>query len=211
MSPGIPVALFMLIGFGPMVVTSQFAMRALCSGSYRRQTPRDVMVFLKPISLVVFVVTLALNMLVLCALIDDKTLFHAFNSPLPALADPAVVKGVLVFGVISALIYHWSIKWYVKTCPLVLNLERRTYRTLDMAGVKLRARSGPWDDIAGICVKCASAKGTATYYVQLRWKGQATLASSLGGFSNQETAQAFAAKMSNELGLPLVAAPRSRG
>jgi len=197
-------ALFMLILFGPMLVTGLFAGRALCLGSYRRQRARDVMVFLKPVSLMVFLVTVALNLLAMCALIDDKTLFDVFLNPRYALANPAIVRGVLAFGGISTLLYYLSIRWYVKTCPLVLNLERRTYRTLDMTGVKLKPRSGPWDDIAGICVKRTSAKGGTMYYVQVRWRVQAKLTSTLGGFSQSGQAEVFAAQMARELGLTLV-------
>ena len=199
----------MLILMGPMTVTGLVAVNALCSGSYRRQTPRDVMVFLRPTSLVVFLVTLALNLLVMCALIDDKALSNALLNPQYALASPAIVRGVLIFGGISALLYYLSIRWYVKISPLVLNLERRTYRTVGMAGMKLKIRTGSWNEIAGICVKCASAKGGAIFYVLLRWNRPTGLASKLGGFNTQDKAEAFAEQLSKELGVPMVAAPNS--
>lgn len=92
----------------------------------------------------------------------------------------------------------------------MLDFERRIYRTVDINSIKLQVQTGSWEEIDGIYVNRASAKGNVTYYVRLKWRGAKKLAGAIGGFSKQEKAEAFAEKMSKELGLPLVAAPMLR-
>ena len=200
----------MLILMGPMLVTSLYGVHALQSGSYQRKSTRSEMVFLRPVALVVFGVTMALNLLVMMALIDDKALFNELNWQFVS-THPDAVKIVLAFGAVAFILYWGIIRWYVKACALVLNLDRRTYRTIDMAGVKMKVRTGSWSDIAGVCVQRHSAKGNTIYFVRLKWNTPLKLASILGGFSKSGKAEAFAARMSKELELPVVAPPSSWG
>ncbi len=196
--------LFPLMLFGPMLVTSLYGVHTLQSGSYQQKSTRSEMVFLRPVALVVFGVTIALNLLVMMALIDDKALFNELNWQYVS-THPDAAKIVLAFGAVAFILYWSIIRWYVKTCALVLNLDRRTYRTIDFAHVPLKERTGSWDDIEGISIRCASAKGNVIFYVHLKWRGASKLASSLGGFSKRDRAEAFAAQTARELGLPFVA------
>ena len=200
--------LFPLVIFGPALITSIVFVNSLQSGSYQKRTAGSNLLFQGPVAGVVFLVTLIFNLMVLCILINDKPLFdtliNIYLRRIPAQLD--IVKPLLDFASLAAVLYWLIIYWYKKTCYLMLDKDKRTYRTIDMAGMKLKVRTGSWDELSGICVKRTSAKGTVIFYVRLSWNKPAGLASTLGGFSKQDKAEAFAAKMSKELGLPLVAA-----
>ena len=105
---------------------------------------------------------MALNLLVMMALIDDKALFNELNWQFVS-THPDAVKIVLAFGAVAFILYWSIIRWYVKNCALVLKLDRRTYRTFDIAHVPLKERIGPWDDIEGISIRRASAKGNVIF------------------------------------------------
>ncbi len=133
-------------------------------------------------------------------------LFGAVINPVQAKiwTHPEMLEDLLLFALLSAAVYAGAIKWYRKTFLLVLNLEQRTYRTMDVVGGNLRPKTGTWDDIAGICVRRASARGSIYYLVQLKWREQAKLAGNLGGFSKPDRAESFAAQMARELSLPVM-------
>ncbi len=196
--------LFISTLYGPALVTGFFSTNALGAGSYQRKATRSEVVFLRPVALVIFGVTLALNLLELCVLVDDPALFNLLNWSYFS-THPNAAEIVLAFGAAAFVLYWGVICWYIKTCALVLNLDRRTYRTIDTAGIVLKEKTGPWSDIAGISVRRTSNKGGTFFYVHLKWHGETKLASSLGGFSKLDRAGAFAAQMARELDLPLVA------
>ena len=189
-----------------MGITSIVSINALASGSYRRRASPSEMMFLKPTAQVVFVVTLALYVAELCAVVASPKLLDTVIALVRGSlwTHPEVVKDALLWALPIAAVYAGAIWWYRKTFALVLNLDRRTYRTMDFTGGNLCPKTGTWEDIAGICIKQSSTKGGRFYFVQLKWCGQAKLAASLGGFSKLDRAEAFAAQIGRELGLPVV-------
>ena len=198
------IFLILFLILGPPIIPSYVAVSALRSGSYLRRTTKSEMVFLAPISPVVFVVTLCIWIACMCAATNLPNLFTINWQGV--LSTPGDLVLAVALGIVIAGLYWSVIRWYQKRCPLVLDLERRRYRTVDYS-IKLSRQTGSWEDIAGIYVHCTSAKGTDIFYVRLRWKGSKQLPAVMGGFSKQEKAEAFAETLSKELGLPLVAAP----
>ncbi len=198
------IFLILFLILGPPIIPSYVAVSALRSGSYLRRTTKSEMVFLAPISPVVFVVTLFVWLVCLCIITNPPRFFSLDWQGI--LSRPSATASVGALGLFIAGLYWVTIRWYQKRCPLVLNLERRRYRTVDYS-IKLSEQTGSWDEIAGIYVDRTSAKGTVIFYVRLRWKGSKKLPAVMGGFSKQEKAEAFAAQMAQEIGLPIVASP----
>lgn len=195
-----------VVFLGALITASTLFANAITCGSYRRQVTRSEMVFLMPTALVVGLVTIVLYIVGLCACAVFPGLFGIVINPVRAKiwTHPEMLEDLLLFALLSAAVYAGAIWWYRKTFSLVLNLDQRTYRTVDIIGGNLRLKAGTWDDIAGICVKRASARGSTYYFVQLNWREQAKIAGNLGGFSKSDRAEIFAAQMAGELGLPVV-------
>ena len=198
-----PDILFAFLILGPPLVTAFVMVNALQSGSYLRRATKSEMVFLAPVSTVVFVVALLILIAWICVAANVPHFFLIdWQSVLSAPSNIIFVSALCV----AVIGLYWTvIRWYRKHCPLVLDLERRRYRTVDVNSIKLQAHIGSWEEIAGISVNRASAKGNVTYYVRLKWKEPTKLAAAMGGFSKQEKAEAFAEQMARETGLPLVA------
>ncbi len=200
--------LFFAALYAPMLVTGVFAMNALGAGSYRRKATRSGVVFLRPVSSVVFGVTMLLNLAAMAALASDPDLEDALFVPVHlgsyVSTRPEAAKVALTAGAAVAFLYWGVLRWYVKTFALVLNLERRTYSTVDFSHVLLKKKTGSWNDITGVNVTRTSAKGTVIFHVRLKLHSPASLTLSLGGFSERDRAEAFAAQMARELDLPLV-------
>jgi len=186
---------FPLLLFGPGLVTGLVSASALSSGSYQRRATQSEIVFLTPTACVVFGVTLALN-LVAIAVLSSSPAMLTLNWR-HVMMRPDVTGGILCSSLLIAALYWSIIRWYQKTCSLVLDLEQHTYRIKD--------KTSSWDDIEGLGVKHTSAKGSALFFVRLKRRGQATAALNLGGFSKLDRAEAFAAQMARELRLPLMA------
>ena len=195
-----------VVFLGALTAACTVFSNAITCGSYRRRASRSEMVFLQPTALVVGLVTIVLYIVGLVACSIFPGLFDVVIDPVRAKiwTHPEMLRDLLLFALLASAFYAGAIKWYRKTFPLVLNFDQRTYRTMDMIRGNLRPKTGPWEDIVGICVKRASAKGSIYYFVQLKWREQAKLAGNLGGFSKPDQAEAFAAQMGRELGLPLV-------
>ena len=191
--------------FSPPVVTGFVAVSALQSGSYLRQAAKSEMVFLAPISTVVFVITMLVW--IVCLSIAVNTPHFFLINWRHVLSNPSSITFASALGFVVAGLYWVVIRWYQKHCPLVLDLERRRYRTIDVNSITLKTHTGSWEDVAGIYMNRASARGSVTFYVRLKWKETKRLAAVLGGFSNQEKAEVFAERMAWEIGLPVVASP----
>ncbi len=199
--------LFGVLLIGPLVVPSVFAVCGLQGGSYLRSATKSEVIFLAPRSIVVFPITLFAWIFWWCASpISVHLLLSGWRN---VLSDPQATEWLTGSGLFLAGLYWAVLRWYGSICPLVLNLDRKTYRAFNANSAILKTHTGSWEDIAGVYVHRASAKGNVTYYVRLKWQGPQKLAGVLGGFSKQDKAEAFAAKMSKELGLPLVPAPSS--
>lgn len=195
--------------FSPPVVAGQIAVNGLRSGSYQKVAARSRKVFLRPKSMVAVPITLIMWVIFLCWLLADPSFIFSHDWKAD-LVRPEVIAALVVVAVAISGLFLSIVRWYERTYALVLDLDRQTYRTVDAANFIPRPRTGSWDEIAGICMRRSSAKGTVSFYVQIKLKQPQKLALSLGGFRKQEEAQAFAEKMSKELGLPLVAAPMLR-
>ena len=195
-----------VVFLGALTAACSVFSNALTCGSYRRHVTRSEMVFLMPTALVVGLVTIVLYMVGLCACAIFPGLFGIVINPVRAKiwTHPEMLRDLFLFALLLVAFYAGAIKWYRKTFPLVLNFDRRTYRTMDIIGGNLCPKTGHWQDIVGICVKRAYAKGSTYYFVQLKWHEQAKIASNLGGFSKSDRSEAFAAQMGCELGLPVV-------
>ncbi len=197
--------LYVLVYIGPLLFTGFVAVSATQSGSYLKRTTKSELVFLAPVSMIVFVVTFFVWIVCLGIAVNTPHLFSLDWQGI--LSRPGASDSLGALGLLIAGFYWIIIRWYRRRCPLTLDLERRRYRTIDAYSINLKTHTGYWEDIAGIYMHRASAKGSVTYYVRLKWKGPKKLAGLLGGFSKPEKAQAFAEKMSKELGLPMVVAP----
>ena len=204
MSEYLLLFLYILVYVGPVLFTGFVAVSATQSGSYLKRTTSSELVFLAPVSMIVFLVTFFIWMVYLGIVVNVPQFFPIDWRGI--LSRPSTAASVGALASLIAGLYWVIIRWYRKHCSLVLNLERRRYRTVDYS-IKLSEQTGSWDEIAGIYVHRASTKGNVTYYVRLKWKGTNKLAGAMGGFSKQEKAEAFAAQMSKELGLLIVASP----
>ena len=191
---------------GPLVVPGMFAVYGLQCGSYLRSATKSKMVFLAPRAVVVFPITVLAWFLWCMSPIEPNFLwFHRRG----ILSDSQAVEWLIGSGLCLTGLYWTVLGWYGKICSLILNVDRKTYQAFDVNSAILKTHTGSWEDIAGIYVNRASSEGSVIYYVRLKWQGPKKLAGVLGGFSKPEKAQAFAEKISKELGLPLVAAPSS--
>jgi hypothetical protein len=198
-----PEILFLVLILAPPLITALVMVNALQSGSYLIRATKFELVFLAPVSTVVFIVALFILIAWMCVAANVPHFFLINWQSIFSNRSNIAFAGALGIAVVG--LYWGGIRWYQKRCPLVLDLERRSYRTVDVNSVNLRTHTGSWEDIAGIYVNRASAKGTVTFYVRLKWKGPKKFAAVMGGFSKQKKAEAFAQQMARELGLPLVA------
>ncbi|MGI4790449.1 MAG: hypothetical protein ACRYFS_16550 [Janthinobacterium lividum] len=205
---GLTSFLIFTLLFSPPVIAGQLAIKGLRSGSYEKVAAKPKKIFLRPVSVIAFPFTLFVWIILLCTLIADPVFFFSQNWK-ETLLRSGTMASLFAFILLIMSAYWGVIRWYKRTYPLVLDLERRTYQTVDASSFIPKARIGSLDDIVGITMRHSYAKGTTSYYVQLKLKHPGKLALSLGGFSKPDKAEAFAAKMSRELGLPLVAPPMS--
>ncbi len=205
---GLSSFLIFFLLFSPPIVAGQIAVNGLRSGSYQKVAKKSRKVFLRPTSMVVLPITLILWIVLLCGLLANPKfiLSHDWKADL---ARPEVVADLFTVAVAMSGLCLGIIRWYKKTYALVLDLDQGTYQAVNASSFVPKPRTGSWDEIAGIYTRRSSAKGTVSFYVQIKLKQPQKLALSLGGFRKQEKAEAFAQKMSEELGLPLVAAPMS--
>ena len=192
--------------FAPMMALSMFTMSAVQAGSFQRRTSRKQWAFSLPDAVPVFLVSLFVFIAAMCLAIANSNIFQA----IPATLDWQYVRThstwqMMGIGLIIAFLYWSVLSWWHKKYVLVLDLDRRSYRTLDMSKVLPTVRTGAWDEIAGIAIRRASAKGSTTYHVVLKWRKASHFYSTLGRFSQADKAAAYAKKLSDELHLPLVA------
>ena len=196
--------LFPVLLMGSLLLPFLFTMYDMRRGSYLRQSTTYKRVFLAPVGFVVAPITVVVWMFWCMSPINLNYLwFHWRSIP----SDPEVVRSLVVSVFLIGSIYWASIRWYQKKCPLVLDTEQRSYRVPDFTSMSTRVRTGSWDEIKGIAVRRTHAKGTTTFIVNLEWQRTCQSAPLMGGFSKQEKAEAFAAQMAREIGLPVVASP----
>ena len=192
--------------FAPMTALSMFTMSAAQSGSFQRRTSSKQWVFSLPDAFPVFLVSLFVFIAAMCSAIDNPNVFQA----IPTTLDWQYVRThstwqVMGTGLVIAFLYWGVLFWWHKKYVLVLDLDRHSYRTLDMSKVVPTVHTGTWDEISGIAVRRANAKGSTTYHVVLKWKKASHFYSTLGGFSQADKAAIYAKKLSDDLHLPLVA------
>ena len=200
-----PDFLFGFLLLGPLLITSICAVHGLQRGSYLRSATKSEMKFLAPRSIVVFPITLfAWIFWWVTSPISLHLLLSGWRN---VLLDTQAMEWLTGSGLFLTGLYWAVLQWYGKICPLVLNFDRKIYRAFDANSAILKTHTGSWEDIAGVYVNRASARGNVTYYVRLKWKRTRQLAGVMGGFSKQEKAEAFAQRMAQETGLPLVSAP----
>ncbi len=196
----------LFLSFAPIVFLSYFTGSAIKSGSYQRRTASRQWVFSLPNAVPIFLVSLFVLMGAMCIVIDNPSISQA----IPTTFDWQYVKTHFTVQVMElalgiAFLYWIALFWWHKKCILVLNAATHSYRTLSASTAIPSVRTGTWEDIAGVAVKRADAKGSTFYLVVLKWKRATHLYSTLGGFSQSDKATAYAKKLSDELHLPLVA------
>ena len=195
----------LFFSFAPIVFLSYFTVSAIQSGSYQRRTASRQWVFSLPNAVPVFLVSLFVLIVAMCTVINNPSVSQA----IPITFDWQYVKThctvqVMELALGIAFLYWIALFWWHKKCILVLDADNHSYRTLSASTAVPTVRTGTWDDIAGIAVKRADAKGSTFYLVVLKWKRATHLYSTLGGFSQSDKAAAYAKKLSEELHFPLV-------
>lgn len=123
-----------------------------------------------------------------------------------------MARDLLVVSCVVGLAGWGAVRW-LRRCTLTLNLSERTYRSADLSSLTLKAQSGSWGDIAGVHVYTSTRRRpeeSFAYFVGLKLPGGRKVYSVLGGFKRREQAEAFAAKVAGELGLPLILEGMSR-
>jgi len=108
----------------------------------------------------------------------------------------------------AAAVLLWAVG---QRCELILDTQHRTYRFTSGWSLLPRVRSGPWDDFAGVFVRCIPINGSEQCAVGLAWKGggraSPTLGRYQGGSRAREKADALAVEIADAVGLPRVAPP----
>ncbi len=192
--------------FAPIMAVSMFTMSALQSGSFQRRIANNQRVFSLPDAVPVFLVSLFVFIAAMCSAINNPNVFQVLPTTFDwQYASKHFTWQVMGIGLIIASLYWIVLFWWHRKYVLILDLDQRSFRTMDMSKVIPAIRTGDWDEISGIAVKRTNSKGSTTYHVVLKWKRASKLFSTLGGFSQSDKAAVFAKKLSDELQLPLVA------
>jgi len=199
-----PDFLFGVLLLGPLLLPLLATLYDLRRGSYLRQSTKSKRVFLAPVGLVVAPTTVLVWMFWCMSPINLNYLWLNWRS-IPS--DPETMRMLIISGFLIAGFYWAVIRWYQKKCPLVLDIERRSYRIPDFSTMSLKVQTGSWEEIKGISVRRTDARGAIIFQVKLEWQRPHQSTSLMGGFSKREKAEAFAERMARETGLPVVASP----
>lgn len=199
--------LVIVLLLGPLLTSAFISASALCAGSYLLRATKSEMVFLRPASVVVFVMTLFFYVIGMCIGIDAPA-FLSSSFWQAVVSHPRSLSLLMVATLLVAALYWTAVTLYRKKCALVLDLDRQTYKGIDGTVWMPKARTGPWSEIAGITVwKRSVPKNGDIYLVRLRWISRFQVYCDLGGFEKREKAEVFAEQMAWETGLPIVASP----
>lgn len=203
--------LLMSAMYAPLIAFALLARFAARSGSYLRWDGPTRKTFSLPPAFAAGWATLVLYIIVLMASLPGKgSLSELLASWWFTLARSTQIFYLLSVGLLIVLLYWGALWWQRRTCTLILNLKEKRYRTFDISSLPMKARTGTWDDIAGIYVRCAASsrpRNASTYFVCLKWCGSSNAYSTLGGFGQPEQAKIYAERVAQELRLPIVVGP----
>ncbi len=192
--------------YGPLFVL-MFAMRKVArAGSYERRGALSRKSYRPPLAYAFGAVAFVLFYPALLAATLPDSVFAPLLQRWVAPGHPGLGRDLLLAACAAGLACWGATSW-LRRCTLTLNLQERTYRSVDLSSLSLRAQSGSWRDIAGVHVYSNNRrrpKESFVYYVGLQLPGGRKVYSVLGGFRRQEQAEAFAAKAAGEMGLPLL-------
>lgn len=191
--------------WGPVVALCFAMLTAARGGSYERRSANSRKVYRPP-----SVIAYGSVMFMLYPVYAAATLPHSVLAPVfqrwAAPGHPGLWRDLLLPVCAIGLAFGGAVLW-LRCYALTLNLQERTYRSVDSGGLSLKPRSGSWQDIAGVHVYSnndRTAGASFVYFVGLKLYDNRKIYSVLGGFRHREQAKTFAAKMAKELGLPLI-------
>lgn len=192
--------------YGPLFVLIFVMKKAARSGSYERRGMLSRKRYRPPLAYAFGAVALVLFYPALMAALLPDSVFAPLFQRWAAPGHPGVARDLISATCVVGLACWGATSW-LRRCTLTLNLQERTYRSVDLSSLSLRAQSGSWGDIAGVHIYGNNRRRpneSFAYYVGLQLPGGRKVYSVLGGFRRQEQAEAFAAKAAGELGLPLL-------
>lgn len=191
--------------WGPVVALCFAMLTAARSGSYERRSANSRKVYRPPCAVAYGIVAFMLYSAYTVAIWPHSMLAPIFQR-WAAPGHPGLWRDLLLAACAIGLAFGGAVLW-LRCYALTLNLQERTYRSVDSGGLSLKPRSGSWQDIAGVHIYSnnpRSADSSFVYFVGLKLHDNRKIYSVLGGFRHREQAKAFAAKMARELGLPLI-------
>lgn len=191
--------------YGPLFVLMFAMKKAAHGGSYERRGSLSRKCYRPPLAYAFGAVGFALFYPALLAALLPDSVFAPVFQRWVAPGHPGLGRDLLLAACVVGLAC-WGAACWLRRCALTLNLQERTYRSVDLTSFSLRPQSGSWRDIAGVHVYSSNRRRpneSFVYYVGLKLPGGRKVYSVLGGFRRQAQAEAFAAKMARELELPL--------
>lgn len=192
--------------WGPLIALFFAMLTAARSGSYERRSANLCKVYRPPFAFAYGIVAFMLIYPAYAAAILPHSVWEPVFQRWTAPGHPGMGRDLLLALCVAGLACGGAALW-LRRYALTLNLQERTYRSVDSGGLSLKTRSGSWQDIAGVHVYSnnpRSPDARIVYFVGLKLPGGKKVYSVLGGFRRQEQAEAFAAKAAGELGLPLL-------
>lgn len=196
--------------WGPVVALCFAMLTAARSGSYERRSANSRKVYRPPFAVAYGIVGFLLYSAYMVAIYMVAILPHSMLAPVfqrwAAPGHPGLGQDLLLALCVVGSAFGGAVLW-LRCYALTLNLQERTYRSVDSGGLSLKTRSGSWQDIAGVNVYSnndRTADASFVYFVGLKLHDNRKIYSVLGGFKHREQAKAFAAKTAGELGLPLI-------
>ncbi len=190
---------------GPIFVLMLAMLRAARSGSYERRSANSRKVYRPPFAVACGIVAFMLYPVYMAAILPHSMLAPVFQR-WAAPGHPGLGRDLLLALCAAGLAFGGAVLW-LRCYALTLNLQERTYRSVDSGGLSLKTRSGSWQDIAGVQIYSNNDRSLdkrIVYFVGLKLHDNRKIYSVLGGFRHREQAKAFAAKAARELGLPLI-------
>ena len=190
---------------GPIFVLMLTMLTAARSGSYERRSANSRKVYRPPFAVAYGIIGALLYSTYAVAIWPHSMLAPVFQRwAMPG--HPGLWRDLLLAVCAIGLAFGGAALW-LRCYALTLNLQERTYRSVDSGGLSLKTRSGSWQDIAGVHVYSnndRTAGASFVYFVGLKLHNNRKIYSVLGGFRHREQAKAFAAKAAQELSLPLI-------
>ena len=187
----------------PTIITLVIAL-GYGRGSYLRESRGAERVFQPPRAGIISLVTIVVWPYTLARfdLLDGSGGMNFLRS-IPS--HPQVQEVLLVNALLIAGLYWAALSWFQRRWRLVLNLDQRTWRSLNISKLSFRAKTGSWSELAGVqVVGQIGGESADTYYVQIKWKSATGMYGCLGKFDTVGDAGFFAAQSANRLRLPLL-------